>query len=120
MVDVTPKSNTDSGMLFVDVDGTLLMWPGKAGRVPRKGEEHYGEVPNINRAMLETIYEAMTAGRQVVIWSTGGTDHAKMAATLCGLVIGPLDEEVTCIGKPNVCYDDGDPCKRVEVRRPPK
>lgn len=103
-------------MLFVDVDGTLLMWPGgKPGRVPRAGEPGHGQTPDINRAMLEIIVQELDRGNEVVIWSTGGTDHAKMAAKLC-----ELPASVICIGKPGVCYDDGNPFKRADVRRQPK
>lgn len=85
--------------LFVDVDGCLLIWRGdKPGRTPRPGEPHEHEPPDVNRDLVARINET---GLPVVVWSRGGSKHARYAADICG-----LKKVVACISKPRVMVDD--------------
>jgi len=90
--------------LFVDVDGTLLLWPGKPGRVPRHGEPHYGEPPTINSPLVDALYawKAVSPGRFLAVWTRGGAEHARMAVALCA--INAIVD--VCILKPDAFVDD--------------
>lgn len=89
------------GAIYVDVDGTLLIWPGEAGRVPRPGEPHHGGPPAINVPLVEQLKAWHRAGRALVFWSRNGTKHCQMAARLTGL------KPLACLPKPNAAIDDG-------------
>lgn len=80
--------------VFVDVDGTLLIWPTNPG-APRPGE-----VPTVNTRLVAMLKEAQRRGLKVVIWTMGGQAHAEMARRLCGL------EGAICIPKPDIVIDD--------------
>lgn len=87
--------------LYVDVDGTLLLWPGdRPGRVPRRGEPHYGEPPAVNTSLVTELKRWHQPPRTLVIWSHGGAAHAAMAANLCGL------SPAACLPKPSCAIDD--------------
>jgi len=106
----------DTRTIFVDVDGTLLFWPGKnPGGPPRNGEEGYGKEPEVNVGLVEHIREKIKEGVTVVVWITGGPEHAKMAVRLCGLINERVNGKILCCGKPGTCFDDGDPFRRAEV-----
>ena len=87
--------------VYVDVDGTLLIWPGpRPGRVPRKGELEFGLPPAVNTKLVKRLRDS---GAQIIIWSRGGEAHAEYAARFCG-----LDDIVTaCLTKPDLIVDDG-------------
>lgn len=87
-----------TGTIFVDVDGTLLLWPTVAG-APRPGE-----VPTVNQPLVDAIKRWLYAdtARRLVIWTMGGTEHAVMAATICGLPMA------ICLAKPEFIIDDAD------------
>ena len=89
-------------VVFVDVDGTLLLWPGeRPGRVPRPGEPGHGQPPAINRGLVDALKAWHGDGRVLVIWSRGGIDHCRMAAQLCCL------KPDACVPKPDAAIDDG-------------
>ncbi len=76
--------------IYVDVDGTLLLWPGgRPGRVPRKGESGFGAPPAINEKLVNALklwkLAEVDQGRTLVIWSHGGRVHAELAGRLTGL-----------------------------------
>lgn len=76
--------------IYVDVDGTLLLWPGgRPGRVPRRTEPGFGESPAINSALVASLIEwkisEVAEGRTLVVWSHGGRGHAELAGRLTGL-----------------------------------
>lgn len=82
----------ETNHLYVDVDGTLLIWPTNPGS-PRPGEQ-----PRINVELVECIKRWQSvSGGQLVIWSMGGVKHCEMAAELCGFI-------GVCIAKPDLIY----------------
>lgn len=66
--------------LYVDVDGTLLLWhpktPHKAHSLPN---------PRINTQLVRAIIQWYQLHFTLVIWSATGQQHAKYAAELNGL-----------------------------------
>lgn len=88
-------------VVYVDVDGTLLLWPGKAGRVPRPGEAGHGELPTLNQPLIDALKRWHRDGKVLVLWSRGGTEHCRFAAKLCGL------DPDACLPKPKLAIDDG-------------
>lgn len=89
-----------SNVIYVDVDGTLLFWPGKPGRQPGPGEAGFGELPKINKPLADCLRSWHKKGRTLVVWSRGGPEHCKLAAKLCGL------NPDACLYKPEICIDD--------------
>jgi hypothetical protein len=82
------------------VDGTLLMWPTKAG-APRPGE-----TPTVSTRLADELRRwQKESGGQLVIWTKGGTAHAEMAARLAGI------KGAICIAKPDCFIDDASPEK---------
>lgn len=71
-------------VLAVDVDGTLFV----------KGE--------VNRSVVDFVKGRKTAGFEIIIWSSRGTDYAKKAAALAGLTA--VADAV--ISKPGEIIDD--------------
>lgn len=89
--------------VFVDVDGTLLLWPGdKPGRPPRPGDTGHGEEPTVNEAVVARVRELHAQGYQIVLWSSGGAFHAQDASRRCD--IRPLVH--AHVAKPSVIIDD--------------
>lgn len=87
--------------VYVDVDGTLLLWPGRSpGAVPRPAEAGHGEPPAVNEPLVDVVKKWHRDGRTPVVWSQGGAKHARMAADLCGLAPG------ACLRKPAAVVDD--------------
>lgn len=86
--------------IYVDVDGTLLIWPGKPGRVPRKGEAGHGFPPRINYRLVNALQNWHRCGKVLVLWSRGGVGHCEYAARLCGLAPD------ACLPKPRIAIDD--------------
>ncbi len=75
-----------SKVICINVDGTLIFWQGEnPGRVPRKGELGYGELPTINKKLIEEIKFFKRAGSEIVIWSGGGKKHAEWACEFTGI-----------------------------------
>lgn len=114
--------------VYVDVDGTLLLWPTKVGSPtpeetaaarrmisgdayehgkPREGDEHL--CPTINVALVARLKawyaerEAAGASPLIVIWTMGGRQHAELAMMLCDFDMGYC---VDCLPKPDVMVDD--------------
>jgi len=96
----------DAPTLYVDVDGTLLTWPGGVG----------SGTPKPNEQTVAYIRGWLAQSRaRVYIWSFGGAEHAHNAARFCGienLVSG-------YIGKPTEILDDDPNIKtRINHRMP--
>lgn len=106
----------ETNHLFVDVDGTLLMWPapGRPG-APTDEQRHrliaallagvkeWDGMPTINRRLVESVKAWHAAsGGTLVIWSMGGTPHAIAARDICDFG----SERVLCIAKPDLAIDD--------------
>lgn len=67
-------SKVDTPTIYVDVDGTLLLWKGR-----------YGDgVPKANAALIAHLSAAANAGTLIYLWSRAGAAHAKQAAEFCG------------------------------------
>ena len=89
---------------YIDIDGTITDLPGKQGGNPIQ-------------ARLELIKEMIAAGKQVVIWSGGGTAYVKRFCLANGIV------GATMIGKPELVVDDNPdirPKGRMRVMAPEK
>lgn len=101
----------------VDVDGTLLLWPAKAGSArPEEvaaayaylaGDPHdLALLPRVNHELVAALdkWRARRKGT-IVIWTMGGWMHADMARRFVGW--GHLrPPEVVCMGKPDLIIDD--------------
>ena len=72
--------------LFVDIDGTLTDSPTQGGQVLL--------------ARLAELRALIAAGREVVLWTGGGTGYAQAFAELHGL------RPSVCVGKPSVAVDN--------------
>ena len=66
-------SHVDHPTIYVDVDGTLLIWQSRMG---------VGN-PEPNSALLAHLTRKRAAGTQIYLWSRGGAEHARMAAQYC-------------------------------------
>lgn len=87
--------------IYVDVDGTLLFWPGKKkGHVPRPGEKEYGKAPEINQPLVNALKNWHKGNNVLVLWSKGGVEHCEKAASRCDL------NPDACLPKPQVAIDD--------------
>ena len=99
--------------VFVDVDGTLLIWPTKGGGATGNelsafrtactgGQCDARLLPKVNVALVSELQEwQRRRNGRIVIWTMGGPDHANMARVFCG-----LEGDVLCIGKPDLIVDD--------------
>jgi hypothetical protein len=114
--------------IYVDVDGCLLFWPGKRGRVPRPGEPGHGQPPEINKALADALREwkkqparqyvvwgvkqkqVSDTAKTLVVWTAGGAQHAKDAANLCDIA----DIVDAFLPKPDCFVDDS--CRWIETR----
>ena len=68
-------SEVDTPTVYVDVDGTLLLW-----------RERYGKgVPLINEPLVNSLRHQHEGGTMIYLWSRGGAKHAEMAADFCGI-----------------------------------
>ncbi len=92
--------------LFVDVDGTLLLWaddrPGHALKTA-DGFIDY-KAATVNRPLCDELFnwiEASPHNRRLFIWSAGDVPHCEHAAAMCGLT--PI---ATIIPKPGGMIDD--------------
>lgn len=82
--------------IFVDIDGTLTDTP----------TAQWGKV---HTARLHRLQDIIASGREVVLWSGGGSDYVKEFARAYGLA------PAACIGKPDTVVDDN-PTIRPEGR----
>jgi len=110
--------------VYVDVDGTLLLWPTKPGgatggelaaahrNISAIADQKPEDIPAADRALVPRVNWPLVeqikawANRRngtIVIWTTGGSEHAELAMMLCGLDMGYL---VVCVGKPDLIVDD--------------
>lgn len=97
----------DVDSLAVDVDGTLLLWPGdKPGHVPRPGEPGFGLSPVVNVGLVRAIKEwkQKDPRRYLMVWTRGGVDHARDAVVRCDLI---READVCCL-KPRSFVDDNE------------
>jgi hypothetical protein len=96
----------ETGHVFVDVDGTLLIWP------TRPGSPRPGETPSVNRPLVDALKRWTATGGRVVIWTMGGIAHAEMARELCAL------DAAVCMAKPDIVVDDGDVLRKMPFASP--
>jgi len=90
--------------LFVDVDGTLVFWEGKPGRVFRGvPREDLHKHCRVNEELVEALKRWSNEDNFLVVWTTGGKAHADWAVKLTGLE-GFVN--MVC-GKPHALIDDG-------------
>lgn len=99
--------------VYVDVDGTLLLWPGNPGAPTQqqvenamkayRSEPFFDELmPAVNVELVDRLKDwQQRSGGCIVIWSMGGKAHAEMARAFCGLLMA------TCLAKPDIAIDDG-------------
>lgn len=89
----TPMVDFDRDTVFVDVDGTLLIWPtGRAG----EGQ------PIRNLDLCLKLQAWKTPDRRIYVWSKGGHAHARRAVEFCELG----DIVSGCLEKPTRMVDD--------------
>ena len=89
--------------VYFDIDGTLTDAP----------EKQWGKVV---QQRLDIVRGLIESGREVVIWSGGGTEYARAFAMKYGL------SGAVCIGKPAVMVDDNPdirPRERMMLMSPP-
>lgn len=86
-------------VVYVDVDGTLLIWP-----EPTPGVRKGGVEPAFNSNLISVLihWKQTFKNRELVVWSANGSDYARKACVGCGLT-GFVD---ACISKPHVFIDD--------------
>lgn len=90
--------------LFVDVDGTLVFWEGKPGRMVRGvPQEHLHQFCTINQKLIEALKHWKDSSKFLAVWSMGGKEHADWAVLLTGL------ESIVdaTLPKPCAIVDDG-------------
>jgi hypothetical protein len=82
----------------VDVDGTLLLWPGETPGIKNDNPPEINwPVVFLLRNFREDYPDAFIA-----VWSANGLKHAEYATAICG-----LEETVTCcLPKPVLFIDD--------------
>ena len=88
--------------IFIDIDGTLTTVPG----------QKWGPVLPERIAILQAL---IASGREVVLWSGGGSDYARAFAAKHDLT------PAVCIGKPDIIVDDNPtmrPLKRMKIIAP--
>ena len=88
-------------MIYVDVDGTLLIWPEPDPGVYYVGQENTQE-PKINEKVVDQIKLFHEGGWEIVVWSANGREHAQWAVDFCG--IGPYI--IAVLKKPLIFIDD--------------
>lgn len=88
-----PMPEFDMETAFVDVDGTLLLWPSGA----------VGEgTPAPNTALVRRLRAWKAKDRRIYLWSRGGESHARQAAAFCDA----SDLFDAFLNKPSVMIDD--------------
>ena len=101
---IQPRTN----VIYVDVDGTLLIWPGPK---PGQSQAHRGVIPPVNEKLITALYAwklrrasgGLKNETMLVVWSRGSMSHIKWAVTLCD--IWDIVDLVT--RKPDMVVDDG-------------
>ncbi len=92
-IDWKEMPEKDIETIYLDVDGTLIQWPGCVG----DGE------PWANRTLIARLRAWLDEGdRRLFVWSYGGVAHARKAVEFCGIA----DIVSGCMGKPTVIIDD--------------
>lgn len=101
----TFNDKSPENYVYIDVDGTLLLWDKKQGRVPRGVLiEDLRKFCTINYTVVEYIERKFSEGSIICIWSKGGRFHSKMAASreFCD-----IEKYVSFyLQKPSVIVDD--------------
>lgn len=107
--------------VYVDVDGTLLLWPTKAGSpkpieiealrcVLAGGSAPREHLPAVNTRLVVQLTQwyfkrvAADGVPVLVIWTMGGPPHADMARRWCNF---DTRMHIMCVGKPDMMVDDG-------------
>ena len=93
--------------IYVDVDGTLILWPGGLpGRMPRPTKDGvdpgFGEDPVSNGPVIKRLREMYDNGYEIFVWSRGGRDHAVTVVKFIGIE----DIVSQCLPKPLSMIDD--------------
>lgn len=85
--------------IYVDVDGTLLIWP-----EPNPGVRQPGVEPEIHWDLVRVLrkWKQEFPEKELIIWSANGKKHAQKVTHLCGLQ-HYVDAFLT---KPSMCIDD--------------
>ena len=90
--------------VYVDVDGTLLIWPG-----PKPGSAQKGVTPPVNEKLIDGLYfwklsriAARLEPGWLVVWSRGSQAHIDWAVDLCD-IRSIVD---VAIRKPDMAIDD--------------
>ena len=101
--------------VYVDVDGTLLLWPDEPGHPTKEQTENlkkwwngkpYNEklLPKVNKRLVEELEKwQKRRNGTIVIWTMGGEEHAQIALHMTKLISGA----VRCMAKPDLMIDDG-------------
>ena len=100
MTPIPPKIHC----VYVDVDGTLLIWPG-----PKPGSAQKDVTPPVNEKLIEALRRwknyRRVAGLEpgfLVVWSRGSQAHIDWAIALCR-----IDDIVdAAVRKPDMAIDD--------------
>lgn len=100
-------------VIYSDVDGTLVFWPGgKPGRPPRAGEPGHGLPPDINQPLVDALKKWYRPGKNtLVFWSRGGAQHCREIAKLIGI------QPDACLPKPYAVIDDAPKTVRFDNRK---
>ncbi len=83
--------------ICIDVDGTLLLWPG--------GNDHVRErdvIPTVRKSVKERIEYLYSRRHTVILWSANGKEHAEWAAKFANIE----DSVSLCCAKPIAFIDD--------------
>jgi FMN phosphatase YigB (HAD superfamily) len=78
---------SDKRTVFVDVDGTLIMW----GADPLDPESKVLSLANgsitikLHKEHIQLVKDLFAIGWNVVVWSQGGSDHAEAVIKQIGL-----------------------------------
>lgn len=98
--------------LFVDCDDTLVRWLGEDGQ-PLEGQNPYGggaERWEFNAPLVASVVRFANEKRaDVVVWSGGGADYARVWASRLGwehFVEGWASKDPRLVTADDVCVDD--------------
>ena len=83
--------------IYFDLDDTLILWD----QTPGDGE-HRGVGYKINTLLVEKMISYKKEGKDIIVWSQAGADHAIIMARKAGFY-NIVDHFIT---KPSTYYDD--------------
>ena len=95
--------------LFIDCDDTLVLWLGEDGEVDG-GPNPYGggkEKWEPNRALIAAIESSREEYEEVVVWTGGGSDYARVwRDRLLPWAHHAIAKDTRIPGSEDVCVDD--------------